>query len=137
MMMPSRSLIVTVPVCRTGWPAKSLLAGTSVQVPFRALWSSANAENAKRRVVRTAPVNLFDEYIHMISFQRTLGMSEHARYRTGENGGEGGIRSTAGLAKQRLHWLWRILHAALVSRTGPDAPAIRTPTCSDPFRGQR
>src|ERR1017187_9882406 len=94
MMMPSRSLIVTVPVCRTGWPAKSLLAGTSVQVPFRALWSRAKAENAKRRVVRTTPVNLVDEYIRMISFQRTLGMSEHARYRTGENGGVGGIRGS-------------------------------------------
>src|ERR1039458_9391498 len=70
----------------SGWPAKSLLAGTSVQVPFRALWSRANAENAKRRVVKTAPVILIVEYIRIISFQ---GLLEHARYRSGENGDRG------------------------------------------------
>ena len=46
-------------------PAKSHLAGTSVQVPFRALGSRAKAENAKRRVARTAPVIASVEYILM------------------------------------------------------------------------
>src|ERR1035437_8698515 len=62
-MMPCRSLIVTVPVRTTGGPAKSLLAGTSVQVPFRALWSRAKAANPKRRVVKTAPVIAVVEYV--------------------------------------------------------------------------
>src|SRR5579864_5025821 len=69
MMMPSRSAMVTVPVCTTGWPAKSLLAGTSVQVPFRELWSRAKAETVNRRVVKTAPVIAVVEYVLMISFQ--------------------------------------------------------------------
>jgi hypothetical protein len=45
------------------------LAGTSVQVPFRALWSRAKAETANRRVVKTAPVIAVVEYVLMISFQ--------------------------------------------------------------------
>jgi hypothetical protein len=45
------------------------LAGTSVQVPFRALWSRAKAENANRRVVKTAPAIAVVEYVLMISFQ--------------------------------------------------------------------
>ena len=74
-MMPSRSFMVTVPVWTTGWPAKSLWVGTSVQVPFRAVRSRARAERAKRRVVKTAPV------IEMVEYFCMTGMLEHAWYR--------------------------------------------------------
>src|ERR1017187_6977396 len=79
MMMPSRSAIVTVPVWTTGWPAKSLWAGTSVQVPFRALCSRAKAENAKRRGVKTAPVIEVVEYVLMISFRSKIALGGHQR----------------------------------------------------------
>src|ERR1039458_2625587 len=102
MMMPSRSAIVTVPVWTTGWPAKSLWAGTSVQVPFRALCSRAKAENAKRRVVKTAPVIEVVEYVLMISFQRlsfdAIGCSaRNARARAvPHDAGEGGLGAPLG-----------------------------------------
>jgi hypothetical protein len=49
-----------------GLAGKIALAGTSVQVPFRALWSRAKAENAKRRVVRAARVIVGIGYVFMI-----------------------------------------------------------------------
>src|ERR1035441_10217653 len=77
-MMPCRSSMVTVPVCTTDWPAKSLLVGTSVQVPFMARWSAAMAEHAKSRVVKTAAVMVV-EYVLMITFQRLLLSTEAGR----------------------------------------------------------
>jgi hypothetical protein len=44
--------------------------GSSVQDPFTALWSRANVENAKRKVVKTTPVSVVVEHVLMISFQR-------------------------------------------------------------------
>ena len=52
-----------------GLAGKIALAGTSVQVPFRALWSRATAENAKSTVDKTAPATIVVEYLLMISFQ--------------------------------------------------------------------
>src|ERR1035441_7033969 len=67
--------MVTVPVCTTDWPAKSLLVGTSVQVPFMARWSAAMAEHVKSRVVKTAAVMVV-EYVLMITFQGLLFSTE-------------------------------------------------------------
>src|ERR1039457_4418703 len=67
--------MVTVPVCTTDWPAKSLLVGTSVQVPFMARWSAAMAEHVKSRVVKTAAVMVV-EYVLIITFQGLLFSTE-------------------------------------------------------------
>jgi hypothetical protein len=75
------------------------LVGTSVQVPFRAVWSCAKAANAKRSVVKTAPVIVTAECFLMISLRGltlsteshvALGMLEHARCRSGKNSDAGG-----------------------------------------------
>jgi hypothetical protein len=44
------------------------LVGTSVQVPFKALWSRAEAENAQRKVVKITVI-VVCEYVLMNSFQ--------------------------------------------------------------------
>jgi hypothetical protein len=50
-----------------GWPAKSLLVGTSVQAPFSVLWSRAYAGNPKRRDAKTAPAIVVVECVLMLS----------------------------------------------------------------------
>src|ERR1017187_10483939 len=77
-MMPCRSSMVTGPVCSTDCPAKSLLVGTSVQVPFMARWSAAMAEQAKSRVVKTAAAMVV-EYVLMITFQGYCFQRKRAR----------------------------------------------------------
>jgi hypothetical protein len=65
-MTPCRSLIDTVPVWTTGWPAKLLLAGISVHVPLKALWSLAYAANPKSSVAAAA-ASVVDEKFLMLS----------------------------------------------------------------------
>src|ERR1039458_4390147 len=94
--------MVTVPVCTTDWPAKSLLVGTSVQVPFIARWSAATAEHAKSRVVKTAAVTVV-EYVLMITFQGLLFSTEAGRETLRAQPDSNGPRSR--LIQCRGRWL--------------------------------
>src|ERR1022692_2556660 len=137
-MMPCRSSMVTVPVCTTDWPAKSLLVGTSVQVPFMARWSAANgtsvqvpfmarwsaamAEHAKSKVVKTAAAMVV-EYVLMITFQELLFSTE------------ADLRNTAYAAR----FEWPALTANLLSwwmasiSRGPSGSQPRRLYCLRPF----
>lgn len=72
-MMPCRSLNLTVPVWTTGWRAKSLYVGTSVQVPFRKVWSRAKADTATRSVIKTTPAIEVVECILVTQSRLKLG----------------------------------------------------------------
>jgi len=85
---------LSVPVCRTGGPPNSLLAGISVQVPFRAVRPRAKAENPTRSVVKRAPANVVVEHV-LIKFLVAPAISAHARYRTGKTATRADLRILA------------------------------------------
>src|ERR1017187_8275263 len=101
--------MVTVPVCSTDWPAKSLLVGTSVQVPFMARWSAAMAEHPKSRVVKTAAVMVV-EYVLMITFQGYCFQRKRARETLRVQPDSNGPRSRL----TQCHGRWLQLAAALL-----------------------
>src|SRR5580658_4252761 len=123
----------------TGWPAKSLLVGARVQVPFIAVWwSRAKAEHAKSAVSRTAPAIAMADYFLMNSRQgrtqsgrsssRTPGRSLHAPCRSGERFRRAG---SAGAALRKAKIALVVAKSARGFRGGGRPPVSQTKLTKD------